>query len=90
MNVGSLHVQIGVLCLSTRKHCLSFIVFIHSVSLNKFFSHTLKYYVGLFVLCSNYRQYLALNLLTSLGCGMLLSVYLFIYWQLAVGEAVCL
>jgi len=68
MEVGSLHVQIGVLCLSTKKRCLSFIVMIASVSVNnKFFSHALKYYVGLFVLCSNYRQYMALNLLNFCG-----------------------
>jgi len=80
MEAGSLHVQIGILCLSTRKR-LSFIVLIDSVSVNnnKFFSQALKYYVGLFVLCSNYRQYIALNLLNF--CEVLLSVCLFIYWH---------
>jgi len=52
MEVGSLHKQIGVLWLSTRKLRLSFIVLADSISVNnnKFFSLGLKYYVCLFVL----------------------------------------
>jgi hypothetical protein len=51
MEVGSLHKQIGILCSSTRKLRLSFIVLADSISVNnKFFSLALKYYICLFVL----------------------------------------
>jgi len=53
-----------------------------SISKQQIFSHALNYYVGLFVLCSNYRQYMALNFCATV------SVFIYLL-ELAAGEAVC-